>query len=71
MILPVPSPSAVSKAICARYTCFCGLFRSASHTSTVIPSRMSTPLGKREDSAALCRPTVPDDASFTTGSARG
>ena len=29
MTSAVPQPSAVSKTICARQTCFCGLFRSA------------------------------------------
>jgi hypothetical protein len=50
MISLVPTPSAVSKTICARHTCFCGLFRwatiasnrarSVADTSTAIPSRM-------------------------------
>jgi hypothetical protein len=29
MISAVPQPSAVNSTICARQTCFCGLFRSA------------------------------------------
>ena len=54
LISTVPSPSAVSRTIRARQTCFCGLFRSAaiasnrarsaSLTSTVIPLRMLTPV---------------------------
>src|SRR4051794_29441424 len=50
MISAVPQPSAVSRTICARQTCFCGLFRSATIAascwrsaalnSTVIPARM-------------------------------
>ncbi len=57
----VPQPSAVSNTICARQTCFCGLFRSdttasrrvrsAALTSTTIPGRIPqirTPLPCRE-----------------------
>ena len=50
MISAVPQPSAVSRTICARQTCFCGLFRSATIAascrrsaalnSTVIPAPM-------------------------------
>jgi hypothetical protein len=50
MISAVPQPSAVSRTICARQTCFCGLFRSTTiaarrwrssvFNSTVTPVRM-------------------------------
>ena len=51
MISVVPQPWAVNSTICARQTCFCGLFRSAAIaasrrrsaalTSTMIPVRMA------------------------------
>ena len=47
MISVVPQPSAVSRTICARHTCFCGLFRS------------DTTASRRARSAALTSTTTP------------
>jgi hypothetical protein len=68
MISAVPKPSAVSRMIRARQTCFCGLFRlptiaasrwrSAALTFTTIPLRIPqtrTPASSRESPQGLVR----------------
>jgi hypothetical protein len=41
--LSCPQPSAVSSTICARQTCFCGLFRSETTASSLARSLVPTP----------------------------
>ena len=79
MISTVPRPSPLRRTICARHTCFCRLFRSATTasrrarsavlTSTMIPGRMRqtrTQRARRESLAGFNRQILTTRTTLST-----